>query len=84
MTIITKEEFAKATKIDKLHMPGLASVLMELMKINEVNKTFAKVEHLSGIEFIDKILEYLGVKVEFDEEELKNFPKDDDILLENV
>ncbi len=76
MSIITKEEFAKATKIDKLPMPGLASLLMEIMKINDVNETFAKVEHLSGIEFIDKILEILGVKVEFDEEELKNFPKD--------
>ncbi len=76
MSIITKEEFAKATKIDKLPMPGLASLLMEIMKINDVNETFAKVEHLSGIEFIDKILEILGVKVEFDEVELKNFPKD--------
>jgi len=76
MSIITKEEFARATKIDKLPMPGLASLLMEIMKINDVNETFAKVEHLSGIEFIDKILEILGVKVEFDEAELKNFPKD--------
>ncbi len=76
MSIITKEEFAKATKIDKLSMPGLASLLMAVMKINDVNKTFEKVEHLSGIEFIDKVLEILGVKVEFDEAELKNFPKD--------
>ncbi|MEY3678826.1 MAG: hypothetical protein RI924_967 [Bacteroidota bacterium] len=76
MSIITKEEFAKATKINKLPMPGLASLLMEVMKINDVNKTFEQVEHLSGIAFIDKVLEILGVKVEFDEAELKNFPKD--------
>lgn len=76
MKIITKEEFAKATKIDKLGMPGLASLLMEIMKINEVNKTFAKAEHLTGIAFIDKVLQTVGVKVEFDENELKNIPKD--------
>ncbi len=76
MSIISKEEFAKATKIDKLRMPGLASLLMELMKINEVNKAFDQVKDLKGIAFIDKLLELLGITVEFDESELKNLPKD--------
>jgi putative hemolysin len=74
--IISTEEFAKATKLDKLGMPGLASLFMELMKINEVNETFNKIKHLKGIPFIDKLLEILGVTVEFDEEDLKNLPKD--------
>lgn len=78
--IITKEEFARATKIDKLGMPGLASLLMQLMSINEVNDTFNKVQHLKGIAFIDGLLELLGVRVEFDEEELKNFPKEGGFL----
>jgi putative hemolysin len=56
-------------------MPGLASILMEVMKINEVNKVFQKAEHLSGISFIDKILQVIGIKVEFDEKELRNIPK---------
>lgn len=58
-------------------MPGLASILMEVMKINEVNKVFQKAEHLTGISFIDKILQVIGIKVEFDEKELKNIPKND-------
>ncbi len=74
MKIITKEDFAKATKLDKLRMPGLASLLMEVMKINDLNDTFAKAQHLQGIEFVDKILELVGVKVQFDPEELKNIP----------
>ncbi|WP_423147702.1 lysophospholipid acyltransferase family protein [Rubrolithibacter danxiaensis] len=73
--IITKEEFAKATKIDKIKMPGLASLLMEVMKINDVNETFAKAQHLEGPPFIDKILEILGVKVQYDPNELKNLPE---------
>ena len=40
MKIITKEEFSRATKLNKIYMPGLASILMEVMKINEVNKVF--------------------------------------------
>ena len=76
MKIITKEEFSRATKLNKVYMPGLASILMEVMKINEVNKVFQKAKHLSGISFIDKILQVIGIKVEFDEKEetiLKSF-----------
>jgi putative hemolysin len=76
MTIRTTEEFAKATKLDKLKMPGLAALLMEVMKINQVNELFAQAQHKSGIEFIDAILAGCGVEVEFDPRDLKNIPKD--------
>lgn len=75
MKIITEEEFSKATKLEKLHMPGLASLLMEVMKINEVNLVFEKAEHLKGPTFVDKVLQIIGVSVEFDEADLKNIPK---------
>ena len=72
MKVITTEEFAKATKLDKLKMPGLAALLMEIMKINDVNKLFAQAQPKQGPEFVDAILEGIGVKIEFDEKELKN------------
>ena len=75
MKIITKAEFEKASKIDKFYMPGLASLLMEIMKINEVNEVFKKAEHLQCEAFIDKILQIIGITIEYDESELKNFPK---------
>jgi len=75
MKIITTEEFAKATKLDKLKMPGLAALLMEVMKINQVNELFASAQPKQGTDFIDAILEGCGVKIEFDERELKNIPK---------
>ena len=74
MEVITTEEFAKATKLDKLKMPGLAALLMEIMKINEVNKLFSKAQPKQGPEFIDAILQGCGIKIEFDERELKNIP----------
>ena len=76
MKIIKKEDFSKAAKLDKLHLPGLASLLMEVMKINEVNDVFQKAEHLHGPTFIDKILQIIGITVEFDETDLKNIPKE--------
>jgi len=75
MKIITTQEFAKATKIDKLGVPGLAALLMEVMKLNEINEVFSKNQHFNGLEFVDKILETIGVSIEFDENDLKNIPK---------
>lgn len=74
MKIITTEEFAKATKLDKLKMPGLAAFLMEIMKINQVNDLFAQAQPKQGPEFVDAILKGCGVDIEFDERELKNIP----------
>lgn len=74
MKIITTEEFAEATKLDKLPMPGLASLLMEIMKINDVNRTFAKAMSHEGLDFVDEILRLLGVKIEISESDLKNIP----------
>ena len=76
MKIITKEDFSKAAKLDKLHLPGLASLLMEVMKINEINEVFQKAEHLQGPTFVDKILQIIGISVEFDANELRNIPKE--------
>ncbi|MDB4923200.1 lysophospholipid acyltransferase family protein [Mucilaginibacter sp.] len=75
MKVITTEEFAKATKLDKLKMPGLAALLMELMKINQVNELFAQAQPKVGPEFVDAILEGCGIDVEFDEKDLRNIPK---------
>jgi len=74
MTVISKEEFEKATRIYKIPMPGLSSFLMELMKINEVNNKFASISHLNGLEFIDQVLEHLGIIIDFDQTELDNIP----------
>ena len=75
MKIITTKEFAKAIKIDKLGVPGLAALLMEMMKLNDINKVFSQNEHFNGLEFVDKILETIGVSIDFDEDDLKSIPK---------
>jgi putative hemolysin len=55
-------------------MPGLASWLMELMKINQVNKLFAQAQPKQGPDFVDAILAGCGIDIDFDERELKNLP----------
>jgi putative hemolysin len=72
--IISKKEFKSATKLDKVLMPGLANLLMEVMKINDVNKLYSKFQKLEGMDFVDGILNGLGIKIEIDEKDLKNIP----------
>ncbi len=74
MAIITKKEFSKATKLDKIPMPGLASLIMELMNINDINRIYEMVKDRQGVDFVDACLDHLGIKVEIDESELKNIP----------
>lgn len=76
MEIISKEEFSSATKLDKLRMPGLSYLLMEMMKINDVNKLYSKYSELDGLAFADAILDSLGITIEYDESTLKNIPKE--------
>ncbi|RRN76493.1 lysophospholipid acyltransferase family protein, partial [Pseudoxanthomonas sp. SGD-10] len=76
MAIISTKEFAEVTKLNKLKMPGLASLLMEIMKINDINRTFEKAKSFEGVEFVDEILKLVGVHVEISESDLKNIPKD--------
>ncbi|HEX7366355.1 MAG TPA: GNAT family N-acyltransferase [Pelobium sp.] len=74
MEIISTEEFAKATKLNRLRMPGLASLLMAIMKINDINETFSKAAKYEGVDFVDEILRLVGVKVEVNESDWKNIP----------
>lgn len=57
-------------------MPGLSYLLMELMKINDVNKLYSKYSELDGLAFVDAILDSLGITIEYDETTLKNIPKE--------
>ncbi len=76
MEIISKKDFQSATKLDKLMLPGLANLLMEVMKINDVNKLYSKFHELEGIDFVDAILDNLGINIEIDEKELNSIPKE--------
>ena len=44
---------------------------MEIMKLNDINDVFAQNQHFKGLEFVDKILETIGVSIEFDDDDLK-------------
>jgi len=76
MPVISKEEFSKATGISKVPFPGLASFLMKMMKINELNGVMEQAKSLEGVAFADYVLKVLGITIKLDERDLENIPSD--------
>jgi putative hemolysin len=75
MALISKEEFEQAIKINKVKMPGLTWLIMELLKINSINSLYENAKAHPGLEFIEKVLETLDIEIDIDESDLKNIPE---------
>lgn len=73
--LIEKEELADFARIGNLKIPALAGMLMNLLAIDKVNEFYARHHLKPATGFIDGILDDIGVKFEFSEDDLKNIPK---------
>jgi putative hemolysin len=76
MTVISKENFSKATGICNIPIPGLASFLMRFLKINDFNGIIKDAHTLEGEKFANHILDVLGVSIQISDEDLANIPKE--------
>ena len=76
MSILTSKEMANAIGLDKFGLfgKGIAKLIMQITKIDQVNKLYIKYQDLKGIEFINAILLDLGVQFEIPEKDLKRIP----------
>ncbi|TDG36782.1 hypothetical protein EZJ43_05710 [Pedobacter changchengzhani] len=75
MDLISKENFSKATGLSYIPIPGLASAIMKLMKIDKFNNIINESNGLEGAPFADHLLKTLGIEVEIHPDDLKNIPK---------
>ena len=77
MGLVTTKEIAKALKVDKLGFLGtlMGWSVMKVLNISTCNKIYDRNKHLSGLEFIDALLEEFEVDYEIPEEDLKRNPK---------
>ena len=76
--LVTAKEVAKAIQLDKYKFIGtfIGWILMKVLKISTLNKFYKKNKHLSGVDFLDRILDEFQIKFEIPEEDLKRLPKD--------
>ncbi|GAA3954675.1 hypothetical protein GCM10022246_06010 [Pedobacter ginsengiterrae] len=74
MTLISKEDFSKATGLCHVPIPGLTSMIMKMMKINRFNNIIRDANNLEGEPFANYLLDTLGVIIEIDESDIANIP----------
>jgi putative hemolysin len=72
--LINTEELLEAARLNGFAGESAAKVMMLLMRFKRINKFYAENSHKTGLEFIDSMIEQLGIKFELFEDELNNIP----------
>ncbi len=76
MKIIEPSDLAKVTKLDKLGLSGLANVIMDVLKLTQINEAYERHFVKKGIDFIDGLFEEFGIEFDYFQEELSRIPKE--------
>ncbi len=78
MGLVTAKEVAKATKLDKFGFVGifLAWVILRVTRISQLNRTYNKIKHLEGIDFVEGALEKFEIDYEIPTDDLRRLPKE--------
>ena len=77
MQLVKPQDLVKASPIIQ-HLGGenFAKILMHLLSFNKINDLYDHVSQKHGIESIDAIIQYLNIKLEFDQNDLQKLPAD--------
>ncbi|MBO6200467.1 MAG: lysophospholipid acyltransferase family protein [Chryseobacterium sp.] len=77
MSLISKEDLIKAAGLDKIGFlkRPVASAIMNLTKINEVNTLYNKLIHTKGVEFFDEFVKAQELSYIVFAEDLSKIPK---------
>ncbi|MFC0344668.1 lysophospholipid acyltransferase family protein [Epilithonimonas hispanica] len=77
MSLISKEDLIKAAGLDKIGFlkRPVASAIMNLTKINEVNNLYNKLIHTKGVQFFDEFIREQELSYIVFEEDLAKVPK---------
>lgn len=73
--LVTKEEFARATQLERFGMAGVAGPLMRLTGLARINRIYNEMPDLKGVAFIDALLERMEVEVEWEGRGLDRIPE---------
>ncbi len=78
MSLVTSKEVAKAINLDKYGFVGtfFGWLLMKLLRLSKINRTYNKHKHLKGLAFFTELLDDLQIKFEIPEEDLNRIPKE--------
>ena len=83
MSLISKEDLIKASGLDKIGFlkKPVASAIMNLAKINDVNNLYDKLKNTKGADFFDQFVKEQGLSYIVFEEDLAKVPKTGPFIL---
>jgi len=74
MKLVDPKDISNAAKLYGLGGKGTAKLLMRILGYDKLNRHYSLLSNKNGIDFIDATIEELGIRYEFNEEELKRIP----------
>ncbi len=83
MSLISKQDFIKAAGLQKFGFikSPIASTIMGLTKLNDVNRLYDSIKHHEGVAFFDAFLKKLEIQYVAFEEDLAKIPKTGPFIL---
>lgn len=79
--LVNKSEVKNALKVKGFFGNLLAGAVMRILGLHKVNHIYGHIYKYMGIEFADKLLEYLNVSCDFIPDELEWLPKDQPFIV---
>jgi len=77
MKLVDPKDLLKASEsLNWFGGESFAKLLMYILRLNKLNDLYSANCEKTGVEFINGLIDDLGIKFEFDEEELKRIPLD--------
>lgn len=74
MNLVDKDDIARITKLDKLKMPYLAELLMQVTKLSKVNDFYKENFNTQGVDFVNALFKEIELDFEYYQEELNYIP----------
>lgn len=81
MDLVTSKDISKAIHFEKFGGELFAKFLMQLLKLNKVNKMYSDNLDKSGVDFINAVIEALEFTFDVSDEDLKRIPGDKPFII---
>ena len=74
--VINKSEVKKSMKIPGIPGSLLAAMTMKIAGLDKLNELYDRLADYKGVEFADRVLEYLDISLNVNTPALENIPKE--------
>ncbi|MEX0982556.1 MAG: GNAT family N-acyltransferase [Bacteroidales bacterium] len=78
--LIETDELIRNAKLKRFGAGGVAKIMMNLLRINKLNKLYEELSDRQGVAFIDGLIKKLELDYEVREDELKRIPVDGPLI----